>query len=261
MMNNAHWYNITFVCTKRIAMKVVRGPIIGCIIGITLVIVPLVSVYNTVFSIKRCILTFDPTLSHAVCMDVQTYLEANQIPSKRLVVENLKTTFPVLKSVSVHQRKSGVVHIICNAHEPFFDLNQEKIVLQNGALVERTCFVPEAVDAVCTLSLTLTDEATTAPAGLISWLQAAPIELFKRYEVTWHDQTNIELIDTQNRQITILLQSTNELDESLLAYCASMIPQAVQKKGTNRPFVADLRFEGQLVLYSKRGNNEGKNIF
>jgi hypothetical protein len=233
-------------------MNVARGRIIQGIIALMMLGIPAISLYTTIFSIKDCTIIFDHALSSLLCQEIKLHIYTHQIPTNRRMVDEIKKTFPVLQSVFIKQRKSGSVFINCKAYEPLYIVNAANVLLPNNMLVKCDCFTPEILASLSAISVVLTD-TSHCPLGLASWVQKVPPDLINRYDITWFDQTKIELIDKLNNKISILLQKNNQVDKALLDYCTNIVPEAVQKKETNRAIVADLRFDGQLVLCCKKG--------
>ncbi len=130
------------------------------------------------------------------------------------------------------------------------------VLTTSGALVNKHCFIPEVVSQLPTITqknhigkATITDEFK-------QWLLQLDPSVFALYEITWVDDYEICLKGKQDHPNAIMCSVACLPNENVRKICQRIIENKIMHaQGTAHKYfyVADIRFEKQIVLCSQKG--------
>lgn len=209
------------------------------------------SFYSTHFDIS-----FDPILSTKACNQIKYYLE-NHSDWHIKPIEVLES-FSLLKKIIIKRSTLAKATIFIISYEPIANINNNYVLLHNGFIVDSDFFEVFSKEQLYHISMGQVD--TKKPEiALVQWINNCQ-DIFVEYKIRWIDQTKIILFHKSNNQINLLVQANKSISISFCENIQQLITKKINNIAKSAQIIADLRFDDQVIIYSKRGNNEAQYI-
>lgn len=198
--------------------------------------------------------SFDTTLASTTRHSIQTYVEQHSTLSSQALINSICSEFNYIHSCQLAYKPSGA-HIQINAHTAAYAINDQLIANQDGTLFAKEAFTPTLFEELKKVSVpTLVPTSPKTPSLLHQWICHAPPTLFSQYAVCWLDEHTIELTDLEDAQFVIRCTHNQTLDATTLQSYRTLKNElsdhALRQRNTNS-VIADIRFEGQIILSKK----------
>jgi len=227
-----------------------------------LCLVPLKVLYHRLFALTALTISFDPLFSSTAQKEIQTSCDRFACSSMSTAsFDQLIQDFPIIKTITCSHKKVEHVLLRIDAHQPLYLINQHEVLIESGALVKKEYFTNEGINSL--YSLSIFHEYTQLPHEFAFWLEEHADHLFERFNICLINPTEIVLTDKQQQTFKILCHDKNRITKELLKQCLQLKNEMKHNPKPRRDLVwiADIRFKNQIILYGKRGNNEGKIVF
>jgi hypothetical protein len=139
-------------------------------------------------------------------------------------------------------------------------INDEFVLLENRLLLEKKYMKSDCLDGMHAVTIAHLSDSFL-PEDFFLFLKQASDTLFDTYRFHLIDPTNIQLIDTYKDNIRLCIHSKTAISERLLNHYKILRDELQKNVSTKRAqWIVDARFDHHLIVYSKRGDNERKNV-
>jgi hypothetical protein len=186
----------------------------------------------------------------------------------------IREQFPSVGFHILSQDASGVVTVRVDPVRVQFLINTEWALSDDGHLFRKNIFddavIASLVDlhipnlnACCTTTCDLNNKECigTLLPELFQTACAIPSTLFQQYNVSCRDQGSWLLNDKKEQRFAILFHGTKIPDEKVIATCnklkGTLDTRGALTTASKNSWVADVRFENQIVLFRNAGGSHG----
>lgn len=207
---------------------------------------------QNIFAITEHRFLFDPALSVEKRHQIQTLVE--QTDGSFRAIDQALRACPVIESIRIERSADNRQYFSCVAKRPSIALSTDRLLLASGTVVESDCYAQNVIARIPLVTMSSHAMQEVSPF-LAQWLLQLTPELFERYRIAIYDDYHISLIDKQNA-FTIITSALVPITEEMRCVCERIFEQKMMtEQGTARPacYIADIRFENQIVLCSQKG--------
>lgn len=158
--------------------------------------------------------------------------------------QKLVDAFSFIKSCDVRYTKikNATIHVV--PHIAVAVLNEKYLLLSNGSVVEAAYYVYQPT-ACFTVQDTLSDSAAQCKA-LVNAVRTMAPQLFDQYLFSWRDSTVCTVTDKTTGRMVVADDRT---------VCDRKKIETGMELAENT-YVADIRFDQQIIVAKKRGGDE-----
>ena len=217
-------------------------------------------------TVSKNTIYFDTFLSSGMQEEIRTFFESgfkdsiNRADNRADLAQQAKKRFFCIKDITWEHKSShrAIMHI--RARSPLYTLNKQSLFLEDGLVEAKSNFTEESTEHLYNLSVAFLGDCVDET--LCNNLLAQRLDnLFEHFSVTWVDASNIVLTDKSCSYFCLRTHAYCILDQSVIEECFQLRDELkTQARPKATVWVADVRFDNQIILYGQRGNNEGKSI-
>ncbi len=217
-----------------------------------LVCVHVASIY--VFAVHRFSVTYDELLTVQATTDIQQYLKDTDIYrlSAHQCAHELQTKFACIRSITCRYKPNGTVEIGLEACDPFVRLDDDRLVTVQNAIVPVDYYIPEAVEQLPTVQITLQDDEHRLPYEVFSYLQQLDAAWLKGATVSWRHRNEIHLALT-DPHLQLLCNEQVVPNQELLDHCIAIAHEKAKQAAPAHRMLADVRFADQIIVSNIKG--------
>ncbi len=194
----------------------------------------------------------DPLFSNNVHQNIKQFVQHCDAKDAS-IVENVQQAFPFVHAISCEKKASGVTLYAVRSKKPFMRVNDQFVLTRDGNLFSEQLFADDVVDVLPTLRTVSNTTSRIAPE-IIACMKRIPSEILKTHTVTWIDAWHVLFDEKKDINFTILCTKNTVLNQEAMRYCERIQDDLAQKGLLGiRQWVADMRFENQIILSSGTG--------
>lgn len=221
--------------------------------------------YDALFTPRGYNLTADTILSQTTKDQVNSFI-AQEINCKKTaahsIATKLKHQFPYIQSIDISRLATQTVHIKIHTYNPLFIVNGNQILLESGICEPKNRFSENSIASLATININssaiidnhLNQSCYTCLAKL------SP-HILKTYTLNWINACEIWLKNKKQPRFALLCDTNTIHDEHKITLGTSLEHEIVSKKAFNyntiKIWVADIRFDNQIVIFSRGGRDHG----
>lgn len=171
------------------------------------------------------------------------------ISSRYALYEILKNKLPYIQEIVLQQYKPQACYISLKPYEPRCLINNEKVFLENGVIVEKDFFEPHITNQLSCVEVC--NASDYEQSLFVDWLKNIDTEILKNFRICWVDKTTIRLQPHHLSETTFIVHHTMQLSEVV----QEKIMRIIQQEKLDNKYVhlvVDLRFQNQVICYEKR---------
>lgn len=222
-----------------------------------------------------CVTTVSPRCSDTTTLALTQFVEQavvrEQMPLRKLA-DAVQKSFGHCSRITCRQKPSGLVQVAVDVDDPFFIVNEDLVLTEQGRLVPRDFFADESLVSLPRMRYTAASVAmpVISPA-LHTFLQQMPSALLAQHLIEYLSDEEVWLVHNEHegaaeassvpaQPVTpaYVCSVATRFDEPLLGRCAQVVAdleqqQALTKKKARTAWVLDLRFDKQVILYPRMG--------
>lgn len=192
----------------------------------------------------------DSLMSDAVSQKMNSFLHADGRHYWLLssLCTALQNEFPIVQTIQARYGTADSIYLTLKAHEPLVSVNNNFLLLANGALVERDYFVANAIADLA--NITVLHDGLPSDLQLVKeYITKVPYELLQQYRLCWVDATQVRWYDKHDANFYVITDGATVPDDRLLAHCA-LVKQELKTKpnAQKKVWAADVRFRNQIVI-------------
>lgn len=235
---------------------IVRGVAVGVVL--MMLMTTYRSVYLFLFRPQQIVVTCDQQLSSACAEQIKNRIVSTLTSDSSCtnLMADVKQQFPCIDWMSIAYQPTGNIDVSIVALQPRGIVNNTTLVLPGNIYVPKDVYTERA--GATTLPLTVVNDETMQQAAAFCYSRIDNA-LFQQYSIGWLDDNNAWLIDKQNSRCAILWSAALVPDAQILKHCEHLFTTALaarsnQTLGKNVCFVADCRFNRQIVFYQYKAD-------
>lgn len=186
----------------------------------------------------------------------------------------VRTQFPSIGHLDLAHDGSGLVTAQIDAVKPLCLINQDYILSSDGALIKKQVFEVSVLNTLVSLEVPQLDVCCCVPCAmmhkecvgrlqpaLVATAQLLPNYVTAEYNVSCRNHCSWLLVDKREQRFAVLFHGSHIPDKKILARCAKL-KGTLDARGAfaptaRRSWIADVRFENQIVLFENAGGIHG----
>lgn len=178
--------------------------------------------------------------------------------------EQVMGRFKWIQSIDITRMPYGKTCVAIVGHKPLYIINDDHVITNAGMLLQKDDFDAVLTSRLRSFSVLFDGEMILSDACKQFVRHVAP-SLFDFYECVWENDNTIRLKDKQNALFTILCRPDAIPDDGIIKYCNALkqevMSRAITKSQRTKAWIADTRFQGQIVLSQEhKGGTYGTNV-
>jgi len=210
--------------------------------------------------------TADQILSKEGLSAIATFIKEEtdyKKSSLAIIAYKLKAAFSHINHIAIsHISKKLVINV--QPHKPRFVINADKVLLESGKVKPRSLFNN---DILLTIPLLTISESAchidNLSADCFNALNTISPVLLEQYNLCWENEREVWLTDKKKPHFTILTDSHSITHQQKLDVCGILKKTIESRKDFSRRkstvWVADIRFDNQVIIFSRGGKGHGYN--
>lgn len=221
-----------------------------------------------VCSIDECVVSVEGSASTMVAADAVEYVHA-QWPKSSLFFDQLcaqtmsKFDWIVSIDVALLPYRKAMIELV--AYEPLYRINNDYVVTVTGKLLPKNNFDSLLVSALGHINIVFSNNEPVLSDACRQFILAIPSSLLDTYQCVWESDTRVRLYDKQQTHFVIVCHPLMMPNEKMIQHCNALKGELVERCVFELPraktWVADIRFEDQIVVSQEKGGNRyGANI-
>lgn len=241
MRHSVHWYMI-FTSVGIIAFLITSGRRIDIRI-------------RTPQQYEICV---DTVFSHMIQHEVIVYIESldkRLALQPSLFVSTIKKQFPVIQSIKTSLIPPGIMKVICSACNPLCVVNENLLLVMPQTICPITHFQEHVVASLPSITVENSVLQSYNPKDLISMFKMLNKNIFDQYQVEVLASKNVIFKDKKQPLLSVVCRLDSISSKNLIMYGAYMRELLEARKSATKKtkdnFIADLRFEKQIILSKK----------
>lgn len=226
------------------------------------------------FCIDRCSVQFVGQFNSDQKKSIESFIAKNNSclnSSLSVAVKKIKKRFPSVKKVELFSNAQGITTASIESEKPLLKINEHFILVDNGMLLQQKLFDQNYIKDLKHLNFLNSDFISETfdfddmnneyvgkmPGIFLKTALHIPSFLFQKYKITCKSSSKWLLQDKTQKNFFILWNESKIPNESILNVCNEIKKNLVSRKkflGKKvRDWVADVRFEDQIILFAKAG--------
>ena len=225
------------------------------------------------FRVERFLVQSDSAFSKAQKAAISDFFQNDQTfktASLAVVAKRVHERFFSIKKVSLVQDSSGSIMVKADSVRPLFRINDDLVLVDDGRLFKKALFDRTVLDSLNSIDVQSIDHRCDGSVDmeqdelvgaflpqLLKTVREIPGTLFRKYHVSCCDKVCWSLEDKQQKKFLIFFNGMKMPDDTVI-YSCNKIKGTLDARGvfTGRcahAWVADVRFEDQIILFRKIG--------
>jgi hypothetical protein len=202
----------------------------------------------------RLIYDLDPQFSECARKDIITVVQSSLHHSLPTLCQTIKDSCHAVDSVAVEKLASGFLVIHADAKRADALIGTSQILLADGSFVPCSLFDQKSIAALEKISVE--QERNSYSLAFGKWLAARDATIKEKYQACWFDDYEIMLIHKERPDLRILCTIHDAPHEKMMDQCVQLLEHQKEKNKNKMNCCADIRFEKQIVICSRKGGAE-----
>jgi len=215
--------------------------------------------WQSLFITQRYTISLDALCSEKIHADIEEYAHKNILKTifNKHSLATLKSHFDFLGMVNARYISPGYLHLSLKTHNPIIRINDQHVMLENGAITQSTIFFQEVIQELPNILVDEKEPVTSKKFAfhLKQWFERCALDLFVHYTIRWIDQTHIQLHDKITPNFYIITHAEKNPSFPCLNHCNliknQLLTQATLKNQKDqKKWGIDIRFKNQFIVHS-----------
>lgn len=215
------------------------------------------------FAVTHLSIAIDPTIARPLAQSIDAYTRKHfsiHDPLGSVVI--IRRNFPIIERITSRKNFDGSLGIVIDSAWVKALVNNNFVVNADGNVLKANL-----IDEAVLLQL----PRISAPSSVLITKEFAIFtknlnaDVLVQHAIDWHNMHEIYLTSLNSADFKILVSYDNLVLPCLIQACKRLYLQFCSsekiRSSSKRIFIADLRFQGQIVTYLEGGNRDGKGIF
>ena len=221
------------------------------------------TIYRSICAVRYVTYAFDQTISPELQRDITAQValfEHEGSYNPRTIISTITQQFSCVKSVSVHCRASHTAEIEITAHNPIVRINGTHVLTDAKTIISDNSYALYVVDALPSFSIAVALPDQCSDRMMSAVKQCIKDRIFERYTLSWVNEHELYFRDVHDPSFSLLCDTASlPTYRTLLSYEQLKNSIKSRKSPMNR-WVADLRFDDQIIVSGDQGGRYGKGV-
>ncbi len=215
-------------------------------------------------AVEQYIAHFDEALSEHVRQEISANLCSQIGNDPDVAIATLLDVFGCIESASIaiEPNKEAIANIV--AQKPLVRMNDTVVLTEHSRVISIDSYDPVTIQQLASLHAPQSVLADVHELEIMATqIKSIERDLLNKFEVTWNSHHEVTVRDPREPLITMVCCAYQLADKNKIEAYFEQIHQLVTEKNTSgkpKLFIADIRFENQIVLRSNAMNSMGKVI-
>jgi hypothetical protein len=202
-----------------------------------------------------CDALLSPAIRHYVEHQIRLY--SNGDYNLGALVEQLRSHRTLIRTVQVRYLPSHIAVVEIEALKPIVAINDDHVLLENAAIIPAYYYDAAKVAAIPKITVTPPLPATVTAAMMEALERAVSRNIFERYTLHIHQEHAWYLEDTTDPSFTVCCDAATIPDQVKQMTYERLKREIRQKKIARCAWIADLRFQDQIIFSKNKGGGYG----
>ncbi len=212
-----------------------------------------------VTALRYVTFAFDPQLSPALCDAIKKQVNLfviDGVYNPEAILKNIPLVFTMIKKLDIKQFPTHVGLITISAFDPVIRINNDQLLLENQLLFSADYYAIYKVESLQKIHIALPIPAAVSSSIVTAMKQCLAEKIFDHYTVYVANEHEWYLKDIQDPLFTLCCNGESlPIDGIHLAY--NRLKNHVKKRETKTKWIADVRFQDQIILSMDKGGRYG----
>jgi hypothetical protein len=167
----------------------------------------------------------------------------------------IKKQFPFIQTVNTRLVPPGTMKLACMAEQPLCAINHNFLLLPTPCICSADYYCQEVWSSLPQISVDQTLLATCEPGILVSLMKKLNKDIFADYQISVSADSSLVFEDKAQPRLSMLCRIDDVPVETLCMHGKNMRELLENRNAfngkSNNQFVADLRFQKQIILTKK----------
>lgn len=224
-------------------MKLTKKKLIFTIFVFILLIVQIRHSITNIQTSQLYYIISDSRISPDLTDQIKDYINKDlKSATKDTFVKAIKERFPIVSSIVFQRKNPDLIAIKLNACSPLYKVNEKLIFCSDDMLIDKTQFSTQNTEHLDNIQI----ENEITP-NVITFLRNIPEYVISNFNVDIKNKNYVLLTDKDDEKF-ILITTLNKVPTNKIIESTKDIKE---NKNENREFIADLRFNDQIVILDK----------
>ena len=221
------------------------------------------TVYRSVCAVQYVTYAFDQTLSPELQREIVAQValfENDGSYNPRTILETITQQFPCVQSVAVHCRASNTALVEVAAHDPMVRINGTHVLTDSKMIIPDRSYALYVIDALPSFSMAavLPDECSDRMMDAVR--SCIKDRIFEQYTLSWVNEHELYFHDMNDPSFSMLCDAVSLPTHSTLISYEQLKNSIKNRKSATNRWVADLRFDDQIIVSGDKGGRDGKGV-
>lgn len=203
----------------------------------------------------QCKFTFDENLSLYQQTMIKQFIDAcyKEDKNPQGLLSKIEEKFPIVESVRVDMNDPDLLQFTIHAYRPLFVLNDHLVICQGGHMFEVKQFAKNVIADLKAAVFTL-KQGKNDIKKLANFVDKVSSDVLEKFHIRWLGKHNVWLEQKEHKDLALLVDYSYLPTIGDVGQCEAIKNQMydASKKHKQATWVCDLRFEGQVVVFSKK---------
>ena len=219
--------------------------------------------YRSVCAVQYVTYAFDQMISPELQRDIRVQValfENEGSYNPRTIISTISEQFPCVKSISVHCRASNTAEIEITAHDPIVRINGSHILTDAKTIILDRSYALYVVDSLPSFSMAsaLPERCSDRMMGAVK--RCIKDRIFEQYTLSWVNEHELYFQDMHDPSFSLLCDAVSLPTHSTLISYEQLKNSIKNRKSAMNHWVADLRFDDQIIVSGDKGGRYGKGV-
>lgn len=205
--------------------------------------------------------SFDPILAKDLTNSIAKYSNQNlKNNSPEILFKAIKNEFPVVNSISILRNSYTSIKIKVDAEIPNYKINDDLILTSQFQLLETNCFSQSYIDSLESISVQFdkSNKPLNIELEFIKFISEFPKNLLTDFKINYNKKNEIFLTSKEDQQFLILTKYDKIPNSKIVEQCKRIKNE--KNIQSNKKFIADLRFNDQVMVSIIQGGNQCQSL-
>lgn len=242
-------------------IKLLQAAMLFSCVGLALGLV--YKVGSSVCSIRYVTFDFDERLSPMARSAIMHYVhecQSHGLYNAYAIVDEVPLYFSSVKSIAVQYLPLQTAHITIDGYDPLIRINDEQVLIENNAIITAANYGQFVLSNLYQLSLAGATPEKISSEITDSIKHAIHEKLFDHYTFHFANAQEWYLKDKEDPAFTLCCNSRSVPLGNIQKRYAQLKKEVLKKTDVKQKWMADVRFQNQIILSMSKGGHYGKGI-
>ncbi len=220
-------------------------------------------VYSSICSVRYLVYSFDHTISPEAQRDIMAQValfESNGLYNPKAIIDVITRNFDCVEMVGISCIPYNTAQINITAYEPLVRVNDRYVVTDHKTIIPDSSYASYVLTSLPSLSFTTPVPRNCSETMMHAIRMSIKNQIFERYTLCWVSEHELYLQDMSDPTISLLCDSVSFPSYTkLVSY--ERLKNSIKTKGSaHKRWVADMRFDDQIVVSGDKRGRYGKDV-